>query len=167
MVAEEKGRTERVWDDITGKEMDWDMVVAARMEEMEEVRKHGVYEKVLIQECINRTGKKPLKVRWVDVNKGDDVTPEYRSRLVAKEIRVDKRFDLFAATPRREAIKGLLSSAVTEGIGYFDFSLTGGMGYREVGRGGMKMDSIYAKRAYYQADALWEVCITLPPGDEE
>ena len=116
--GEEGGGGERVWDDITGKEMDWDMVVAARAEEMEEFRKHGVYKKVPIKECMDRTGKKPLKIRWVDVNKGDDVTPEYRSRLVAKEIKIDKRFDLFAATPPLEAKKLLFSMAVTEGIGY-------------------------------------------------
>ena len=46
----------RVWDDITGKELDWSGVVAARAEEMVEFRKHGVYEKVPISECIEKTG---------------------------------------------------------------------------------------------------------------
>ncbi len=32
-------------------------------------------------------GKPPIPVRWVDVNKVDDVNPEYRSRMVAREIR--------------------------------------------------------------------------------
>lgn len=52
------------------------------------------------------------------MNKGDDVNPEYRSRLVAKEIKRDKRIDLFAATPSLEALKLLLSFAVTEGVGW-------------------------------------------------
>ena len=43
---------------------------------------------------------------------------DYRSRLVAKEIKTDKREDLFAATPALEATKLLFSMAVTEGIGY-------------------------------------------------
>jgi hypothetical protein len=37
---------------------------------------------------------------------------------VAKEIRVNKRLDLFAATPPLEAVKILFSLAVTEGIGF-------------------------------------------------
>ena len=38
--------------------------------------------------------------------------------MVAKEIKVDKREDLFAATPPLEAKKMLFSWAVTEGIGF-------------------------------------------------
>ena len=30
-------------------------------------------------------GKPPISVRWIDVNKGDDLNPEYRSRLVTRE----------------------------------------------------------------------------------
>ena len=34
-----------------------------------------------------RAGRRgPIKTRWVDVNAGDDVTPDVRGRLVAKEI---------------------------------------------------------------------------------
>ena len=69
--ADEEARgMEKAWDDVTGRELDWDMVLAARMEEMEEVKKHGVYTKVPIHECVKATGKKPLKVRWIDINKG-------------------------------------------------------------------------------------------------
>ena len=32
---------------------------------------------------------------WVDINKGDKANPEYRSRLVAKGIKTNKRDDLF------------------------------------------------------------------------
>ena len=52
------------------------------------------------------------------MNKGDKVHPEYRARLVAKEIKMDIRQDLFAATPPLEAKKMLLSLAMTEGIGF-------------------------------------------------
>ena len=58
-----------------------------------------MYEKVPIEECWANTGKDPIGTRWVDVFKGDDANPEYRSRLVAQEIKTDKREDLFAATP--------------------------------------------------------------------
>ena len=53
-------------------------------------------------------------MRWIDINKGDKTNPEYRSRLVAKEIKRDSRIDLFAATPPLEAKKMLFSMAVTE-----------------------------------------------------
>ena len=33
----------------------------------------------------NRRGIKIVGVRWVDINKGDNQNPLYRSRLVAKE----------------------------------------------------------------------------------
>ena len=77
---------------------------------MGEVRKHRVYIKVPIQECYDKTGKSPIKTRWIDINKGDKIHPEYRSRLVAKEIKTNKREDLFAATPPLEAKKSLLQS---------------------------------------------------------
>ena len=69
---------------ISGQELDGSMVMMARAEEMEEFMKHGVYVNVPLTQCRDRTGKEPIGVRWVDVNKGDKVHPEYRSRLVAK-----------------------------------------------------------------------------------
>ena len=70
----------------------------ADITEMEEFRKHGVYVKVPIQQCWDRTGKNPIGVRWVDINKGDDRNPKYRSRLVAKEFKVGEAEELFVAT---------------------------------------------------------------------
>mgnify|MGYP003329183013 CR=1 FL=1 len=54
---------------------------------MEEVRKQKVYMKVPTTECYNEKGNSPIGTRWVDVNKGDDVHEEYRSRLVAQELK--------------------------------------------------------------------------------
>ena len=105
MMLQEVITETKVWDDISGEELDMSLARAARMEEMDEFEKHGVYVKVPMEQCMQRTGKKPIGVRWVDVNKGDKVHPEYRSRLVAKEIKIDKRLDLFAATPPLEAKK--------------------------------------------------------------
>ncbi len=68
-----------------------------------------MYEKVPIEECWKETGKAPIGVKWVDTNKGDKERPEFRCRLVAKEIKKDKREDLFAATPPLEAKKMLFS----------------------------------------------------------
>ena len=61
--------------------------------------------------------------RYHDINKGYDELEEYRSRLVAKEIKRDKREDLFAATPPLEAKKALFSLAVTDGVGWGKFQL--------------------------------------------
>ena len=44
--------------------------------------------------------------------------PEYRSRLVAKEIKLNKGLNMFAATPPLEAKKLWFAAAVTEGVGY-------------------------------------------------
>ena len=65
---------------------------------------------------------------------------------------MDKRTDLFAATPPLEAKKMLFSMAVTEGIGYQS-------GNPEEG---MKIDFIDISRAYFQADAIREVYVQLP-----
>ena len=44
-----------------------------------------------------------MSVRWVDTNKGSDEEPNYRSRLVGREIKTSDRPDLFAAMPPLEA----------------------------------------------------------------
>ena len=86
-----------------------DLVHAARQEELKVVDELGLWEIRPIAECIEVTGKKPVKVRWVDVNKGDDKTPNVRCRIVAKDFNIDKRPDLFAATPPLEFLRYLVS----------------------------------------------------------
>ena len=76
---------------------------------------------------------------------------------MGQEIKVDRRDDLFAATPPLEAMKLLLSLAVTEGIGFVKGNK----------KGGKKLDFIDIRRAYYHAPARREVYVKLPPGDEE
>ena len=84
-------------------------MIRPRAEETAEFHKREVYDKVPVSQCWERTGKAPIGVRWVDINKGDSINPENRSRLVAKEIKKDIRNDLFAATPPLEAKKALFS----------------------------------------------------------
>ena len=152
-----QGYVEELWDNLSGEWLEGDMVREARKEEMEEFKKHEVYIKVPMQECYERTGAAPIGTRWVDINKGDKIHPEYRSRLVAQEINVDKREDLFAATPPLEAKKILMSLAVTEGVGY-----------RKGGKDkGMKLDFIDVRRAYFHARARREVYVKLPAEDSE
>ena len=82
-ICQVQGGEPEFWDDLSGKPLDTEMVLKAREDEMGEFAKHGVYEKVPVSECWNSTGKPPIGTRWVDVNKGDDQNPDYRSRLVA------------------------------------------------------------------------------------
>ena len=145
------------WDNLSGKLLDTSRVQKARLEEMGELAKHGVYQKVPVSECWNRTGKGPIGTRWVDVNKGDDANPDYRSRLVAQEINDSKREDLFAATPPLESKKMLFSLAVTEGIGY-------NQGAKSSGH---QLDFIDVRRAYFHALARRTVYVRLPDEDAE
>ena len=74
---------------------------------------HKAYDKVPISEAMTVTGKQPIGCRWIDINKGDEENPEYRSRLVAKEIKRSASDEMFAATPPLEAKNMLFSMAMT------------------------------------------------------
>ena len=54
-----------------------------------------------------------LRSRWVDIDKGDAATPNYRSRFVAVEFDNQAMDGLFASTPPLEALKLLVSCAAT------------------------------------------------------
>ena len=77
----------------------------------------SLYKKVSFSECWNKIGKAPNKVRWIDINKGDVKEPNYRSRLVAKEIYTYTRDDLFVAIPPLEAVKMVFFMAATNNEG--------------------------------------------------
>ena len=86
---------------------------------MEQFKKHEVYEKVREEVCWAVTGKAPIGSRWIDINKGGDANPDYRSILVAQQVKYQsKEKNLFAATPPLEAQKLLFSMAVTESVGF-------------------------------------------------
>ena len=74
---------ESCWDDAKGGWLDPTMVSAAMQEEMEFVRRMKVYDKVPLSECPGA----PISVRWVDTNKGTREQPNYRSRVVAQELK--------------------------------------------------------------------------------
>ena len=52
-------------------------------------------------------------MRWIDINKGDNKHPDYRSILVAKDFKCGDRPDFFAATPSLEALKTIMSIAAS------------------------------------------------------
>ena len=91
------------FDDVSGAELDPKMVQKARRDEIEYVRSMNLYTKVKISECLKYTGKKPIAVRWIDVNKGDAKNPNVRSRVVGKEFNTYNDVTLYAATPPLEA----------------------------------------------------------------
>ena len=62
------------WNDMSGEPFDPKLVREAREEEMRELRKHNVYSKAPVSECWAETGKAPIGVRWVEINKGDKST---------------------------------------------------------------------------------------------
>lgn len=135
------------YDDVTGQQLDPKLMMAARRDEIQYFRDMGVYEKVNVQECWNETGKAPIAVRWVDINKGDTANPNYRSRLVAKEFNTGPCPELYAATPPSECLRILLSKAAS-------------------GRGG-GIGLMYAdvSRAYFYARAVRPVYVKLPEED--
>ena len=66
-------------------------------------------------------GVRPVSTRWVDVNKGDCVNYNVRSRLVGRELKAKTKtaylaHELFSAMPPWEMIKALLSLLVTRDV---------------------------------------------------
>ena len=137
-------------DDISGLPLRSDLVAKAREEEMEVFNQFPVYRKVPLADAWFYTGKGPIGTKWVDVNKGDEKDPEYRSRLVAKEIKRKHDEDIVAATPPLEAKKLLFSLATTG---------TKGMSKP------LKLLFIDVRRAYFYAKSKRPVFVQLPEED--
>ena len=78
---------QEAFKDVTGHPLKPAMVKEARRLELEYFATKGVWVKRLCEEAVQKMGKKPITAKWVDVNKGDDLEPDYRSRLVAREMR--------------------------------------------------------------------------------
>ena len=75
----------KVYDALTGYELDTEMVRKARVVELEFVAAKDIWEARPESECWDNAGKGPISVKWVDINKGDNEHPNIRSRLVARE----------------------------------------------------------------------------------
>ena len=123
---------------------------------MVKFKQHQVYSKVPISEYVRMTGKQPIGSKWIDINKGDAKSPNYRSRLVAKEIKRGPSDEMFAATPPLEAKKSLFSMAMSQfsrGIGEFSSKT-------------QKLLFIDVSRAYFYAPARKPVFVKLPEKDD-
>ena len=74
------------WDDVNDwKPLTWELEVQARTLEMESFKKMGVHKKVP-RDVAKKMGCKVITTKWVDTNKGDTLRPNYRSRLVGREV---------------------------------------------------------------------------------
>ena len=144
-------------DDMSGQILDTHLVREARQLEMKKFSEHEVYTKVPISEAIHVTGKKPIGSRWIDINKGDSSNPNYRSRLVAKEIKREADEGMFAAMPPLEAKKCLFSMVMTQ------FARA----RCKVQRPKTKLLFIDVSRAYFYAPARRPVYVALPQEDYE
>jgi len=100
-------------DSVTGQPLRTELVRAARKLELEYFEAKQVWEKRPRSEALARTGKAPITVRWIDTNKGDDEALNYRSRLVAREIRRAGEDPIFAPTPPLESLRTIISLAAT------------------------------------------------------
>ena len=69
------------YDDVTGKVLDHQRAVESRKKEMDFFRRMKVYRKVP-RAKVRQMGGKIITTRWLDINKGDDKRPNYRSRLI-------------------------------------------------------------------------------------
>ena len=134
------------WDDITGMPLDSKKVQDARREEIEYVRQKNVWTKMTRAEAL-RHGYQVIKTRWIDINKGDDKNPVYRSRFVAKDFNTGDMPGLFAGTPPLEAVRYLVHQAAT-----WD-------GEEKV----IMVNDI--ARAFFEAAATRKVCIEIPEED--
>ena len=145
------------FDDITGVKLDTQGVLAARREELQWLHRAQVYEKRTIQECWERTGKNPITLKWIDRNKGDKERPNYRSRIVVREVKKQHGalpgHMLFSNMPPLEAVKILCSELAT----------------RKTSKKGrdLRMALYDISRAHFYGEAQREIYVTLPPGDEQ
>ena len=142
----------REWaqDDVSGVELDPELVKQAREVEMSFFRRMKVYTRVPRAMQIMKGGK-IIGVRWVDVNKGDSQKPDMRSRLVGQEFNTGKNDELYASTPPLEALRFVVSSAAT---------------WTPCGKQRHVMVND-VRRAYFYAPTHRDIYIELPAEDRE
>ena len=81
-----QGFTGKFVDGMSGQVLNDSLVAEARRKELEYFTSKGVWRKRLLSEAFAKTGRRPISVRWVDVNKGDQQEYDIICRLVAREM---------------------------------------------------------------------------------
>ena len=136
-------------DDVTGEPLERAEAIKARKLEIKFFKQMGVYTKVKREAWM-----KVISTKWLDVNKGDSANKNYRARLVGREIKRDKREDLFAATPPLESLRMILSICANH-----QSNLAEGENFIV-----MTND---VKRAYFHAATTRAIYIRIPKEDHE
>jgi hypothetical protein len=146
-------------DDVRGGILDAEKVRAARREEVSWCRKMGVWVRVLRSEMLAEGGR-AVSLRWIDTDKGDARRPNYRSRLVVREIKkamrksdVPSAAELFSGMPPLEGMKALASIFV------------GHCHEADKGRRHLAMYDI--SRAHFHGTPLRRLFIELPAEEQE
>ena len=102
---------EEIYDAITGVRLDPALVAKARNTEIRFlVDDLNAYKYDSVDNRLKTTGKRPMPVKWVDVNKRDAQRSEVRSRLAVAETK-HRTTQTFSATPPHEALRLLVSIA--------------------------------------------------------
>ena len=106
-------------DDVRGGVLETERVKHARQEEVQFCRGMGFGEPVLRKD-MDAEGAKAVSLRWIDTDKGGAGRPNYRSRLVVREIKkgmtesdVPSAAERFSGMPPLESVTGLLSLFVS------------------------------------------------------
>ena len=107
-------QSDRFIDANTGLPLDEGLCRAARKKEIDYFKSRRVWEMRSVNEARAKMGRSPIIVRCVEVNKGDDQTPNIRSSLVAREFHTPGQDAIFAPTPPLESPRMILSMATTE-----------------------------------------------------
>ena len=118
--------------DISGVQLGYAIATAARKKEIEFFKARGVYTKFKPESWM-----KIISTKWLEQNKGDAAAPNYQSRLVGCEFAVEKRDDLFAATPPLESLRAILAICAA----------------RQEGRHPHRIMALDVARAYFYAPA--------------
>lgn len=144
-------------DSVTGMALDPEKVLEARKEEMKRVEKQQLWDVVPTDMCWKETKRPPITLKWVDRNKGDDLKPNYGSRLVVREVKKASKplaeFESFSAMPPLESLKVLCAMMVS----------------KRTSKHGKpsKMMLVDISRAHFCGEVKRRVFCTLPEGSEQ
>ena len=91
-------------DDVKGGRLPAEMVHAARKHELDYLRRREVYTYSTAAEARKVTGRPPIRLRWIDTDRGGLTERNIRSRLVCTEVRRKGTEGHFSATPPLESL---------------------------------------------------------------
>ena len=137
-------------DDVTGLDLDAKEVMKARQKELQYIEDKKVWKRIP-REQARKNGWKVIQTRWIDINKGDIDSPNYRSRFVGREFNDGVGEGLFAATPPFEGLRLILSEAAT---------CSGRQNEKKV----IMVNDV--SRAFFEAPMRRNVCIELPSEEQ-